>query len=139
MRALRPDGGMKYGSKCDSWQVGNARGRKMSRSRLRLSEASQSEMKDQMGRESKSLLWKPRRSLYMLYNRTLKKTETTKENIGIPNGQSQEEIAKYTATKCLNVGKCHAKMHPTMIKGTCDGKRGLRDGREVTKGTNGQL
>ena len=53
-----------------------------------------------MGRELKSVLQKPRRSLYIVYNRTLKTTGTTKENIGTPNGQSQEGIAKYTMTKC---------------------------------------
>ena len=88
MRALGPNGGMKYGSECNSQQVGGARGRKMSRSWLRLSRVSQSEMRDQTGRELKSVLWKPRRSLYIVYNRTLKTTGTTKENIGTPNGQS---------------------------------------------------
>ena len=136
MRALRPDRGTKYGSKCNSWQVSGTRGRKMSRSQLRLSRVSWSEMRDQMGRESKSLLQKPGRSLYIVYNRTLKTTGTTKENIGTPNGQSQEGIVKYTMTKHSNVGKCHAKTCPTTIRGKHDSRRGLGDGREITEGTN---
>ena len=81
---------------------------------------------------------KPGRLLYIVYNRTLKTTGTTKENIGTPNGQSQEGIAKYTVTKCSNVRKCRAKTCPTMIRGKHDSRRGLGDGREVTEGTNRQ-
>ena len=127
---------MKYGSKCNSQQVGGVQGAKTGRSQLRLSRASQSEMRDRTGGESKSVLRKPGRSLYIVYNRTLKTTGTTKENIGTPNGQSQEGIAKYTATKRSNVGKCHAKTRPTTVRGKHDSRRGLRDGREVTEGAN---